>query len=71
MFEFVMLGLRLCDGLDTKDFNQKFGVDFFEIYNNIIERLQKQNLVEIKGDFFRVKPEKFYILNSVITEFIL
>lgn len=71
MFEFVMLGLRLCEGLDTKDFKQRFNVDFFDQYQHIIKRLEQQNLVETKGDFFRVKPEKFYILNSVITEFIL
>ena len=69
-FEFVMLGLRLCDGLDTKDFKNRFGVDFFEKYHHIIKRLQQQNLVETSGDFFKVRPEKFYILNSVITEFI-
>ncbi|MBR2302642.1 MAG: hypothetical protein IKA42_02455 [Clostridia bacterium] len=66
-----MLGLRLCQGLDVKNFKTLFGIDFFEKYHNIIERLEKQNLVERYGDYFRVKPEKFYILNSVITEFIL
>ena len=71
MFEFVMLGLRLCGGLDVKDFKQRFEVDFFEEYRHIIQRLEKQDLVETCGDFFRVRPEKFYILNSVITEFIL
>ena len=66
-----MLGLRLSQGLDVKNFKTLFGIDFFEKYHNIIEGLEKQNLVERYGDYFRVKPEKFYILNSVITEFIL
>lgn len=70
-FEFIMLGLRLCQGLDIKTFKNLFGIDFLEKYHNIIKRLEKQNLVEMQGDFFRVRPEKFYILNSVITEFIL
>lgn len=71
MFEFVMLGLRLERGLDAQKFKNIFGRDFFEYYGNIIERLQKQNLAEVDGAFFKVKKEKFYILNSVITEFII
>jgi len=71
MFEYIMLGLRLCQGLDVKNFKNLFGIDFFEKYHNIIEKLENQNLVEMQGDYFRVRPEKFYILNSVITEFIL
>ena len=70
MFEYIMLGLRLCQGLDVKNFKTLFGIDFFEKYHNIIEKLENQNLVEMQGDYFRVRPEKFYILNSVITEFI-
>ena len=45
IFEYIMLGLRLEEGINVSDFNNEFGVDFLTVYCNIIERLQKQYLV--------------------------
>jgi len=71
IFEFIMLGLRLSQGIDLKDFQNRFKVDFFEKFGHIIERLKKNDLVDFDTQFFKVKPDKFYILNSIITEFII
>ncbi len=71
IFEYIMLGLRLEEGINVSDFNNEFGVDFLTVYCNIIERLQKQNLVSFDGTRLKVNKDKFYILNSIITEFII
>ncbi len=71
IFEYIMLGLRLEDGINVSDFNNEFDVDFLTVYGNIIERLQKQNLVSFDGTRLKVNKDKFYILNSIITEFII
>lgn len=71
MFEFIMLGLRLEEGFAVDEFEDLFKTDFFVRYGNIIERLTAQGLVEYSDGRVRVKSEKFYILNSIITEFII
>lgn len=71
MFEFIMLGLRTQSGIDVKNFNERFQADFFALYGNIIKRLVDRDVLEIFDNGVRIKVDKFYILNSVITEFIV
>lgn len=69
--EYIMLGLRLEKGIDIVDFFEMFDLDFLGLYGNIIERLKNQNIVSFDGRHLKVKKDKFYILNSIITEFII
>ena len=71
MFEYIMLSLRTADGLDAADFSDRFGEDFFELYGNIIKRLVNGGCVAADGGGIRIREDKFYILNSIITEFII
>ena len=71
MFEYIMLSLRTADGLDAADFADRFGEDFFELYGNIIKRLVSGGCVAADGGGIRIREDKFYILNSIITEFII
>ena len=41
MFETVMTGLRLCEGVPFEDFRLRFGLDLPEIYANAIEKLKE------------------------------
>lgn len=45
MFESVMLGLRLVDGVDRAAFRARFGVDMAEAYLDAMERLRKRGWV--------------------------
>lgn len=45
IFEYVMLRLRLTDGLCLSEFKNKFGIDFYEIYEDAIKELTKANLI--------------------------
>ncbi len=71
MFEYIMLSLRTADGLDAADFADRFGEDFFELYGNIIKRLVSGGCVAADDGGIRIREDKFYILNSIITEFII
>lgn len=67
--EFVMMALRKNEGVDTKVFEEKFGVDIFEYYPNI-NYLLKNNIIEECGKFLFIKKEFRYVANSVIVKFI-
>lgn len=69
MFEYIMLRLRLTEGLDVKDFNYKFSADFREMYRMQINYLIKNNLLEIDGDYIRLTKKGMDISNYVIEEF--
>lgn len=47
MLERVMLGLRTCDGLDIKEFEWVFGLDFFKAFKDLVTRLETQEFAVI------------------------
>ena len=67
MFESVMLGLRLDQGLNRKDFLNDYGVDVCAQYKEQIARVRDK--LEITADYVRVKPEFTCVLNSILVEF--
>lgn len=68
-FEYIMLRLRLTEGLNLKDFNNKFSADFNEMYSSQISYLIKNSLLELKDDNIRLTKKGMDISNYVIEEF--
>ena len=64
-----MMALRKNEGVDTKVFEEEFGVDIFEYYPNI-NYLLKNNIIEERGKFLFIKKVFRYVANSVIVKFI-
>jgi oxygen-independent coproporphyrinogen-3 oxidase len=69
MFEYIMLRLRLTEGLNINEFNYKFSQEFKEMYKTKINFLMKNNLLEINNDFIRLTNKGMDISNYVIEEF--
>ena len=65
--EFAMLGLRLESGVDTTEFADRYGVDFFEFFS-AARRLKKDGFLSVNGNRVRVPADKFYVLNSILAE---
>lgn len=65
--EYVMLGLRLIDGISLIDFKQKFSVDFFTFFATA-DSLVRQKLLSIQGDRVFVPQDKLYVVNSILCE---
>lgn len=68
MREFIMLGLRLEEGLDLSAFQTIFGVDFMKIYGEKVLKLD--NMLMISSTHVAIKPEYFYISNGIIEDII-
>lgn len=66
--EFVMLGLRLEEGMDLIVFKEFFGFDFLEKYADRVKKLQK--MLVITPARIAIAPEYFYISNTIIQELI-
>ena len=65
--ETIMLALRTTDGLDITEYNKTFSADFLQEYHPVLNKLLKNNLIEIKNNKLIIKDP--YISNSIIAEF--
>lgn len=71
MEEFLFLGLRLTEGISRREFESCFHIAIEEIYGEVLEKLEKQRLLAVKGDNIRLTEFGVDISNVVLTEFLL
>lgn len=69
MFEYIILRLRLTEGLNLNDFNEKFKIDFYEKYNKQVVYLQNNRLVEKIDNYIRLTYLGMDISNYVFSKF--
>lgn len=69
MFEYIMLRLRLTEGLDTEKFKARYNADFFERYKRQLEFLTANKLVELSRNVIRLTQRGMDISNYVFEEF--
>ncbi|MCM1289062.1 MAG: radical SAM family heme chaperone HemW [Corallococcus sp.] len=65
--EYVMLGLRLERGISLEDFVRRFGTNFFLRFSAANKLVSDGFLCSEDGRVF-VRRDKFYVLNSILTE---
>ncbi|WMJ76683.1 MULTISPECIES: radical SAM family heme chaperone HemW [unclassified Sedimentibacter] len=70
MFEYIMLRLRLTEGLNLDEFNNKFGISFEKAFKVQIERMINNLLMEYSGRNVRLTEKGMDISNYVIEEFL-
>lgn len=70
LFEKIMMGLRLNQGIHIQEMNQLYDIDFEKRYHNVIERYQKMQLLEIKNGFLRTTELGMNYLNTILIDFL-
>ncbi|MDD3383194.1 MAG: radical SAM family heme chaperone HemW [Bacilli bacterium] len=65
-FEYIMLRLRLKEGIILKDYLSKFGIDFCDKYSSEIEKLKKDGYLEESLESIYVSEKGIYLLNHII-----
>ncbi len=71
MTEFVILGLRLLqDGVDTIEFEKRFGKDIFYVYGDILNKHIQNGFIEKKGNALILTEKAYYVSNAVMVDFI-
>ena len=66
-FEKIMLALRTSDGLNVKEFNQLFNVDFDKEYKSVLDK--KAQFLQRKDDNISIKEQFLYVQNDIILSF--
>ena len=69
IFEYIMLRLRLTEGLIFADFTNKFSLNFKEKYAEQIKYLKENNLIEIDDDSVHLTKRGMDISNYVFEQF--
>lgn len=68
--EFLMLSLRLEQGIDIKDFKQRFSQDFDELYLNKLKHYFKNNILEKNNGFYKLTNKGKLFANEVANNFV-
>lgn len=68
--ERIILGLRLSEGINLETFKKEFGQDIKDIYPSVLERYLKAGALVLEGSSLKMKPEYWFVANSVLQEFV-
>lgn len=67
--EFMMLGLRMIEGVSIQEFKTKFGENPIYIYRNELDKLISEKLLNIDGDKIKLTNKGLDLANQVWIEF--
>ncbi len=70
MGEFMMLGLRLNDGISRKEFARRFGLPIEEVFGQEMRETEGYGLLEVVGDAVRLSERGRLLGNEVFARFI-
>lgn len=71
MEEFMFLGLRMMRGVSRMEFEQQFGMAIENVYGDVLKKLKRQGLLEIReGNVFLTRTG-IDVSNAVMAEFLL
>ncbi len=68
--EFMILGLRLMQGVSLQEFTEKFGVPMREVYEPAIRKYTAQGLLEICDGRLRLTGDGVSVSNVVMADFL-
>ena len=69
-YEYIMLGLRLAEGISLDDYKDRFGSDFLSGREAIVDRLVSSGYLSCKDGRLSLTESGFYVSNSIINELI-
>jgi oxygen-independent coproporphyrinogen-3 oxidase len=70
MSEYMLLGLRLVDGVSAEDFRTRFGSEADSVFGEKLARLERRQLLERDKGGWRLTPQGLDYGNAVFMEFI-
>ncbi|RKN78976.1 oxygen-independent coproporphyrinogen III oxidase [Paenibacillus ginsengarvi] len=70
MEDFMMVGLRLLDGVSNADFRRQFGIGMEQPFGRQLEKLLSRGLLQAENDGFRLTEQGLLFGNDVFGEFL-
>ena len=68
--EFIFMGLRMNEGINLEVFKERFKVDFYELYKDVLDKLLERELIKLDKFNLSLTQKGREISNSVFIEFI-
>ena len=68
MFETIMLGLRLTQGINIKQFDLEYQVNLLKIYDNPIQKYINQKMLMIENGYLKDTPLGLDFLNDILVD---
>jgi oxygen-independent coproporphyrinogen-3 oxidase len=68
--EALFLGLRQTKGLNLADYQERYGISPLKYYRRILQRQQKQGLVEVADGYLRLTERGLLLGNEVFEQFV-
>ncbi len=68
IFEFLMMGLRLYQGISRQEFKNRFKFDLMAVFNDIIEKEVHLGMMSIDIDYLRVTAKGMFFFNDILVE---
>lgn len=69
MFEFIMMGMRLREGISHHRFKERFGVSLYDVYDEAIATGARLNLLEVTDQGIKATFAGFVMLDDVLLPF--
>lgn len=69
MIDALILGLRLCAGIDLDQFKERFGVDITSEYKEIIAYYRDRGLLNIANGHLKFTKAGYFLSNQVLCQF--
>lgn len=70
MKEFMMLGLRMIEGVSSREFDNRYNKDMFEVFKNEIDNLKNLKLVDVTTDYIKLNKKGLDYANIAFMEFV-
>ncbi|MBQ7592659.1 MAG: radical SAM family heme chaperone HemW [Clostridia bacterium] len=67
MDEYVMLGMRLEEGVNIRDFEGRFGVSFAEKYGHLLDEYVEDGFVIADGESYRFSTSGMFVSNYILS----
>lgn len=71
MEEFIFLGLRMMEGVNSNTFYEQFGYNLGDVYGKVVKRMEEQQLIEQRESFLALTERGIDVSNYVMSEFLL
>lgn len=69
--EEMILGMRRMKGIQRSHFKQKYKLEIEDLYGDVLEKLLKEELIEIQEDHIRLTHQGTFLGNEVFRSFLL
>lgn len=71
MEEFVFMGLRMINGINICEFEERFNINIYDVYAEVIKRYIDEELLAIEKGNIYLTPKGIELSNYVMSDFIL